>query len=215
MATKIPYMIGVKNLPDILGKIQQAAVPPTFNLDFLRDLGFKSSSDRGIIKMLKYLEMLDDSGVPKKPYHEFMDNTRGKKILADQLRHAYRDLFLANPTAHQDQQRKLKGWFKAKTGESESVAEKIAMTFRHLAKYADFNVADSISEVATMASHEEQSSCTSQIGGGGDEELATKKEKQAGTPMTLTYRLEINLPNTTDVSVYRAIFRALRDELVS
>lgn len=214
MATKIPYMITVKNLPAILGKIQQAAVPPTFNLDFLRDLGFKSSSDRGVIKMLKYLEMLDESGIPKKSYHEFMDNTRGKKVLANQLRHAYRDLFLSNPTAHQGQQRVLKGWFKAKTGEGESVAEKIATTFRHFAKYADFDAVDSTSEVA-MDSQEEQSSFASQVDGGGDEEPATKHKIQAGTPMTLTYRLEINLPNTTDVSVYRAIFRALREELVS
>lgn len=214
MDTKIPYMISVKNLPTILRKIQDAAVPPTFNLDFLRDLGFKSSSDRGIIKMLKYLDMLDDSGIPKTTYREFMDNTRGKKVLAKQLRHAYRDLFLANPTAHQGNQVKLKGWFKTKTGASESVAEKIATTFRHLAKYADFDAVDSISE-DVIDNQEKQLSSASEASGGGNEELATKETKQACTPMTLTYRLEINLPNTTDVSVYRAIFRALREELVS
>lgn len=213
MATKIPYMISKKNLPTILEKIQKAAVPPTFNLDFLRDLGFRSSSDRGIIKMLKYLKMLDESGVPTKPYHDFMDHTRGKRILADQLKHAYRDLFRANPAAHQSQQQTLKGWFKSKTGEGDSVSEKIAMTFRHLAKYADFDAIDSTPEVA-IERQEEQLSSVNQANRTGEEEPAMRERKE-NSPMTLTYRLEINLPNTTDGNVYRAIFRALREELIS
>lgn len=213
MTTKIPYMMSVKNLPDILKAIQQAATPSTFNLDFLRDLGFKSSSDRGIIKMLKYLGMLDESGIPKEPYRDFVDQTRGKRVLADRLKYAYHDLFVANPTAHQSQQQQLKGWFKSKTGESDSVAQKIAMTFRHLAKYADFDAVGSTSE-DTISHQEDRSSLAKQVDAGIGEDLTTKKEYD-NVPMTLTYRLEVNLPNSTDFRVYRAIFKALREELMS
>ena len=221
MASKIPYMISVKNLHGILTKIQRAGVPKTFNLDFLRDLGFKSSSDRGIIRLLKYLAMLDDTGVPQTPYREFMDDTKGKKVLANQLRHAYGDLFLSNPDAHKAKTGVLKGWFKTKTGEAEAVATKIATTFRHLAMYADFDAISSTSEVCADSQEElssvagQAASVAGQAGRGGKEESATEKSTQTETDLTLTYRLEINLPNTTDVRVFRAIFRALREELVS
>src|SRR5205807_2386823 len=93
MNTDVPYMISAKNLPAILDKVQKAGVPDAFGLDFLRDLGYTSSNDRGVIKVLKYLGMLDDSGRPQASYREFVDQTKAKAVLAQRLRAAYDDLF--------------------------------------------------------------------------------------------------------------------------
>ena len=210
METKVPYMSTVKNLPNILDRIQQAGAPEVFNLDFLRDLGFKSSNDRGVIKVLKYLGMLDDAGKPQTSYREFMNSAAAKGVLAKQLQSAYDELFLAKRTAHNDSPKMLKGWFQTKTGESEAVATKIATTFRSLATYADFEASSDIQD--HTADKTEQSDELS------NRESTPKNVSSPGqenVPMALTYRLEINLPNTTDVRVFRSIFRALKSELLS
>src|SRR5690349_9069108 len=114
--TNIPYVLSVSNLSKILDAIQRAAVPDTFNLDFLKDLGFTSSSDRPVIKVLKYLGMLDGSNKPLQPYRDFVDHNKSKIVLAERMRAAFDDLFTANPNAHEKTSDALKGWFKSKTG---------------------------------------------------------------------------------------------------
>jgi len=89
MDVEVPYMPSVKNLHRILDAIQNAGAPDAFGLDFLKDLGFTSSNDRSVIKLLKYLGFLDGSGKPLGPYREFMDHTKAKKVLAARVRHAY------------------------------------------------------------------------------------------------------------------------------
>ena len=76
MDTDVPRMPSVKNLHAVLDAIQKAAVPDAFGVDFLKDMGFTSSNDRSVIKVLKYLGMLDASGKPQNAYAEFMDNTK-------------------------------------------------------------------------------------------------------------------------------------------
>jgi hypothetical protein len=124
MDVNIPYVLSVTNLPKILDAIQKAAVPDSFNLDFLKDLGFTSSSDRPIIKLLKYLGMLDGSNRPLQPYRDFVDHNKSKAVLAERMRVAFDDLFISNPQAQSKPADALKGWFKSKTGVSDSVATK-------------------------------------------------------------------------------------------
>ena len=81
MDTNVPYLINIKNLHAILDAIQNAAVPESFNHDFLKDLGFTSSNDRSVIKILKYLGMLDAANRPQSSYREFVDHTKAKHVL--------------------------------------------------------------------------------------------------------------------------------------
>ena len=57
MDTDVPRMPSVKNLHPILNSIQKAAVPDAFGVDFLKDMGYTSSNDRSVIKVLKFLGM--------------------------------------------------------------------------------------------------------------------------------------------------------------
>ncbi len=133
MDINVPYMPSVKNLHVILDKVQHAAVPDAFGYDFLCDLGFSSSNDRSVVKMLKYLGFLDTSGRPQTSYREFVNPSKTKVILAERLRAAYDDLYVSNKKAHEMTVEQLKGWFKSKTGKGDAVAIKIATTFKTLA----------------------------------------------------------------------------------
>jgi hypothetical protein len=112
----VPYLPSVTNLLRILDKIQNAGVPEVFNIDFLRDLGFTSSNDRPVIKLFKYIGLLDASGRPQTAYRQFVDHTKAKKVLAARLRAAFDDLYLSDRDAHTRTVESLKGWFKTKTG---------------------------------------------------------------------------------------------------
>src|SRR5687768_738857 len=92
-------MPSVGRLHEILDKIQNAALPEAFGVDFLKDMGFTSSNDRSIIRVLKYLGMIDPAGRPQPSYREFMDHTKAKGVLASRLRATFDDLFTADKSA--------------------------------------------------------------------------------------------------------------------
>lgn len=121
MDDNVPYMNSVKKLHAMLDAIQNAGVPETFNKDFLVDLGFTSSYDTALIKVLRYLGMLDSSNKPQNSYRQFMDHTKAKKLLAEKIQTAFDDLYLSDKNAHTKQSNQLKGWFKTKTGSGDGV----------------------------------------------------------------------------------------------
>ena len=200
MDPNVPYLMTVKRLPQMMAKIQTAALPPSFTLDFLKGLGFTSSADRGIIKVLKYIGFVDANAKPLEPYRKYLDHTVSKKVLAQQLRASFDDLFFANKSADKTTAGELKGWFKTKTGLSEAVAEKIATTFKALADLGDFAPVDEQRPKETPNTEVRED---------------TKPDAKIGAldSIGLVYRFEIHPPDTQNIDTYRAIFRALREEL--
>jgi hypothetical protein len=208
MDQNVPYMPTTGKLHAILAGIQNAGAPEAFGIDFLKDLGFTSSNDRSVIKLLKYLGFLDSSGRPQQAYREFMDGSQAKLVLARQLRKTYDDLFLSDKDAHTKSVEKLKGWFKTKTGSGDAVSEKMARTFKSLASYADFSqntaeTADVKVPPSSTGKHEEDGETGNKI----------DRHKRKDSNLSFAYRIEIQLPDTTNVDTYRAIFKALREEL--
>ena len=232
MDSNVPYMPSSGNLHRIFDKMQNAGVPEVFSLDFLTDLGFTSSNDRPVIKLLKYIGFLDQSGRPQSSYREFMDQTRAKSILASRLRVAYDDLFRSDRDANTRTTTALKGWFKTKTGESEAVADKIATTFKALAAYADFSKAPDAQQnpVQPQANQSEGDPITSptittsssQAANGNSRPMPpinppaslSHQQRLNVADLGFVYRLEIHLRDTQNVETFRAIFRALREEMM-
>ncbi|MBU0622563.1 MAG: DUF5343 domain-containing protein [Gammaproteobacteria bacterium] len=214
MNSDVPYMVSVTNLHKILDAIQRAGAPEVFHLDFLKDLGFSSSNDRGAVKLLKYLGLLDESGRPLAPYREFMDHNHAKQVLAARLRIAFDDLFTADRLANTKSVENLKGWFKTKTGAGDAVAQKIASTFRTLATYADFS--SPATEQPTKETQAEETDSTSDTRDDSQSKLNAIMQGGAShkSQIGLVYRFEIHLPDTQNVDTYRAIFKALREELM-
>lgn len=205
MDIDVPYMPSVKNLSKILDSIQHAAVPQSFTYEFLRDLGFTSSNDRSIIKIFKYLGFLDAAGRPQTSYRDFVDHTKTKTILAERLEAAYDDLYTSNKKAHEKTVDELKGWFRSKTGKGDAVSSKMASTFKSLASYADFTKSKKSHQTQHQETPQEPPAPTK-----APEVPVIKGESKFG----LVYRLEIHLPDTQNIETYRAIFKALREELM-
>lgn len=190
--------------------IQKAGVPDKFSLQFLTTLGFKSTNDRPIVAVLKSLNFLDQNGVPTDFYKEYKNAAKGKLVLGRRISEAYGDIFLANEKAHTLKVDELKGIFAAATGKSDSVAIKMASTFKELCSIADFKIDLSEVHAEKIATQE-----TEQV---VNEVLSSNQvDKTVNVPLKspeFHYNIQIHLPVTKDITVYNAIFKSLRDHLM-
>jgi len=206
------YLTSTKNLKDILTAMQQAQAPKQFSVSFLHGLGYKSSSDRLIIGMLKSLGFLQPSGAPAPRYFEFLDQTQSGRVLAEAMREAYEDLFELNTNAQKMTRDQIKNKLKTLTqGQfSDDVLGKMATTFVAFADEADFDAV----EPAEPPSEADEA--------GQPEHQVAKDVPAARTPVGkegavrlggLVYNIQIQLPESRDPAVYDALFRSLRTHL--
>ena len=195
------YLSSNKNLPDFMGAIQKAAVPQRFTHGFLEVLGFKSTNDRAFIPMLKGLGFIDQNSVPTQAYKEFRNVSTAKRILARQIELAYPGLFTADETAQNLPDDSLKGKLTTLSGKDAAVVQKMASTFKALCSLADFANA---ATVADIKAEDEQQTVDSPA-------------MNLGTPppssLRFSHTIYINLPATTEIAVYDAIFKSLRENL--
>ena len=126
MAIPEAYVNNVGNLAKFLEEIRSAGVPDRVTFEFLKTLGFTSSNDRPIISVLKGIGFLDQNGSPTDAYKAYRDHNEGPKVLANSLRSAYADLFLANTKANDLPVDKLKGIIATKVSKGEQVVKLIA-----------------------------------------------------------------------------------------
>lgn len=128
--------------------------------------------------------------------------------MAAGLRDGWSDVFLSDERAHEKNATQLKSMFQSLTGKSEPVAEKMASTFRALCTLADFSAAGAASSVPTGPGQPDTDVGTI------TPVTAREAAEGAGRIVSLHSDVHVHLPPTTDVAVYTAIFRALREELL-
>lgn len=200
-----PYVSGYGLIPKLFGKIQEAAVPPKFTQDFMSTaLDLKSSSYRAMIPLLKKLGFIDQANVPTESYRAFRDSTQSGAIMAERLRGAYRQLFMANEYAWKLSKKDLQDKLKSMLGVGEDDANVlyIAGTFLELSKLAiwDGGTPKPKSEVKQGGESETL----------GEDSLGRTFRGNLG----LSYTINLNLPATTEIEVFNAIFKSLRENLL-
>ena len=200
MAIPTAYLTTTKNLTGILEQIQKGGVPPKFTYAHLKQLGFPSSADRPVIPVLKALGFLDEAGVPQERYRRFKDASNAKSVMAEGIREAYADVFAIDENANALGLDKLRGIFARLSGKGSSVTDKMAATFRALADQADF-AAPSAPTEEVIAEEVEQE--------------APKTKEHAAVSVDLHHDVHLHLPASTEIEVYDAIFRSLRENLLS
>lgn len=215
MAVPSTYMLSANHVPDIFEAIQQAGVPPRFTQEFLKSIGFASSSDRSVIGVLKSLGFLDQSGVPTARYRAYRNKAEAPYILAEAIREAYSDVFLANQNAQTLPAERVKGILATRVDKGDAVLKKMATTFRALASTAKWDRAPGEGSAAVADPDEpsdaEQPSTPQVLM--SDPQLEITRRSQS-VPLEYHYNIQIHLPSTKDVSVYNAIFKSLREHLL-
>ena len=204
------------SLSRFLGKIKTAGVPERVTFEFLKSLGFKSSNDRPIIPIMKAIGFLDGNGSPTDRYKSYRSNDGGR-VLATALREAYSDIFLAHEQAQDLELDELKGIIASKSTKGEATVLRIAKTFQTLAKAANFTEGETSVSNTNGAEDDTDTNADADVGttaaSPGDAQSVPRISVPGRQP-TFHYNIEIHLPTTTDITVYNAIFKSLRENLL-
>lgn len=200
-----PYVNAYGSIGTLFSEIQKASVPPKVTQDFLETvLGLKSSSHRALIPLLKRLGFIDAANVPTDAYRSYRDEVISKMIMAERLRGAYADIYRVNEYAHNLTKDELTAKLRALTGAAGDDPNIMAVvgSFMELRKLADFDSSPTARSKAAADEKDEPPAAAQRSSRGGAHALG------------LSYTINLNLPATTEIEVFNAIFRSLKEHLL-
>jgi hypothetical protein len=210
MADYPPYVDAYGSISKLFDAIIKAAVPPKFTQDFISTiLGLKSTSYRAMIPLLKRLGFIDQANVPTEAYKKYRDETLSRSVMANQIRSAYADLYKAHEYAQKLGPTELQGKLRTilGVGEDDATVPKVSGTFSALAKLADFE------NKGVPMTEEGKSQGFGNVQGTRPPD-GTEGHRGITTKFGLSYTINLNLPATTEVEVFNAIFKSLREHIL-
>jgi hypothetical protein len=205
-----PFMNATGLVPKIFDKIISASQPERFTQDFLKTkLGYDSGSSRPFIPSLKRLGFISTDGTPTPLYSKFRNEEERGKAMAQAIRHGYKEVFERNEYAHDLEKGKFKNLIIEMTGlePGDTMVNAIVGTFFALKSSAKFDAQDN-------AQDESKKKNIVLLENNGEDAPPPLPPRQPATGLNLSYTINLNLPETSDVEVFNAIFRSLKENLL-
>lgn len=208
MAAKtLPYVPSYGQIKRALDRIKSAETPPRFTQDYLATtLDMPGGTAKPVIPFLKRTGFLGTDGAPTELYKRFRNSGQRGGAAAEALKTGYRPLYQKNEYVHNAKDADVKGLVVQVTGaeENSKVVAATVGSFKALKSFADFSVA----AAASGAADETASGVNADAGGGAG------VPQLAGESLNLAYTINLHLPATSDVAVFNAIFKSLREHLL-
>lgn len=204
MSSSLPYVPSHGQVTKVLEKIRSASTPTRFTQDFLATkLDMKGGHARPVIPFLKRTGFLGSDGVPTELYKRYRNSASSGAAAAEALQIGYSPLYEINEYVHDAKDQELRGLIIQVTGsEPDSrVVQSIAGSFKALRAMADFSGAE-------MPSGEPEEAA------GPEREQPLTVPSSLGQ-LNLGYTINLHLPATSDVAVFNAIFKSLREHLIA
>lgn len=208
MSAKLPYLTTPGTIDNALAKVKVAATPPTFNNDFVNHkLQIKGGTGATIPPFFKKLGLVADNGTPTALYQRLRNPSTAGDAIAQAMRIAYRPLFEANEYAHELSDKELKGLVLQVTGleDGNRVTDLILSTFLRLKKHASFDGVEAEEDDGPQ----NDDSAYSRLKSGPIPAVSS-----AVPDFRIGYTINLNLPATTNLEVFDAIFQSLRKNLL-
>lgn len=201
-----PYMNAYGNVTKILNKIKEAKTPERFSQDYLDTvLGFSGGGAKPFIPLAKRIGLLNADGSPSELYSRFRNPAQSEAAMAEMLRKGYPEFYKRNEYAHALDKVGLQGLAMEATGldKSSDTLKAIVNTFEALNGFANFEL------LGTVPVEDDS--------GGLSEVLEAPRVRPSGTlgDLRFSHNIYINLPDTSDVEVFNAIFKAMKENLLS
>jgi hypothetical protein len=212
MAKNLPYVTSPTTLETMLEKIVAASVPERFTQDFVSTkLSMKGGTARAIIPFIKKMGFVASDGTPTELYKEFRNHTKSGGVVAKALKNVYGELYEMNEYAHDLKDSDLIGLIVQATGaeKNSAVVQKTSTTFKLLNKLADFDAEIESTEAEQKFNHETPTIQQIPITNHSHQPNSTTSEG-----INLSYTINLNLPATSDIEVFNAIFKSLKEHLL-
>lgn len=195
-----PYLPGYGSITKALERLKKASTPEKFSQDFLATkLDMKGGGPKQVIPYLKRIGFLRSDGTPTELYERFRNDTQSGAAAAEALRIGYRALYDVNEYIHDATDEELKGVIIQVTGSDEgsSTIKSILGSFKALRAFADF---DAVVETTVVDD--------------ATESPPTAHGTVLPEGLSIGYTINLHLPATSDVAVFNAIFKSLRENLL-
>lgn len=202
----LPYVTAPGNVTKALNGIISAATPERVSQDFVKTvLGIPGGSGNQMASYLRKIGLANPDGAPSDLYKQFRNEATRGTAAAAALRQGYVNLFKRNEYAHELPDAKLKGLVIEESGaESESAAVRnVVSCFKHLKAYASFKSAGTPTEQGPKVTKLPV-----------PHDLPSTRHSPNGVGLNLSYTINLNLPATSDIAVFNAIFQSLKENLL-
>jgi Family of unknown function (DUF5343) len=207
MPDSYAYIISNNKIEPILSRVRSAAKPERFTRETLATWGFTASNDRAMVGVMKGLGFITEAGAPTEVYDRLRDPNDWKYVLAERVRTAYSDLFAIDSNMNSAPEAEIKGAMLRITGKDEESVNRYYATFKTLVGLAKFDAKPSKTAAATAEPKIEPNPTVSPKA----DVQAVDSSRSRSTEFH--YNIQIHLPVTTDITVYNAIFRSLKENL--
>jgi hypothetical protein len=199
----LPYVPTPGTISKALTRIKAAQTPPRFDADYLaKTLAMPGGSPKPVIPFLKRTGFLNSDGTPTDLYKRFRNASQSGAAAAEALRIGYARLYEINEAIHDAKPADLKGAIVQVTGAEED-SRTVQLTI------ASFNALKGLADFKATAADPAEPDDGSDEGEGG----ATGDGALAGG-LKLGYTINLHLPATSDVAVFNAIFKSLKEHLI-
>ena len=210
---KLPYTTSPGSIEKALKAIQSAATPPTVSQDFVKTiLKIPGGSGNQIASYLRKVGFVNPDGSPSDLYKAFRNSATQGDSAAKALREGYKPLYVRNEYMHELSDEKLRGLIIEETGQGDdsSVVGLTMSSIKALKKFAKWH------EVKTKLDPGNEQVITveskSKNGSANGDDLGQIPPRRVG--LNLSYTINLNLPATSDVAVFNAIFKSLKENLL-
>ncbi|MEM5521546.1 DUF5343 domain-containing protein [Sulfitobacter sp. AS59] len=208
--TNLPYLASPGNIPKALDAIRRAPTPPKVTQDFVKTkLGIPGSSGDQITTFLKRIGLAETDGSPSDIYRG-LRTSDGGKALARAVKHGYKPLYDLNEYMHDCSEQELRDLVIQATGLASDARPVglILSCLRHLIDASDFDHTEGTTLQTNRPSERpDESAFREQV-----QQPATPKPQELG--LNIGYNINLNLPETTDIEVFNAIFKSLKEHLL-
>jgi hypothetical protein len=162
---------------------------------------------------LKKMGLVADDGTPTELYKQFRNEKKSPAAVAQCMRNLYSPLFAMNEKVYELADGEVRGLIvEATGGEKDSQVTKLTLaTFKALKEVADFSAPLSTSsETAITVSRTDPNDTPNPLPPRQPREF----ESLSGESVNLSYTINLNLPSTSDIEVFNAIFKSLKEHLL-
>jgi hypothetical protein len=205
-----PYTSSTGLLQQLFQKIKEATPPVRFTQDYLfTNLGFKKSGSTTLfIPFLKRIGFLSNDGSPTDVYKKFRnpDTKASGAAMAQSLKVGYSNLFNRNEYWFKKNREDLRNFLieVLELEQNSAPLKYLITTIETLKKYADFD-AEHVQEQAGAKDKQEKLV----------QEKGSKMKTSDLEGLNLSYTINLNLPETSDIKVFDAIFKSLKENLLN
>lgn len=204
MAT-LPYITAPGNIKKALTGIKSAATPGSVSQDFVKTiLKIPGGSGDQVTSFLKKIGFANSDGSPSDIYKRFRNSSTSGPAIAETLRIGYSALYKRNEYMHRLQDNRLKGLIIEETGQSDD-SRTVSLTLAAIKSLKNFASWDEV----PVKEEPEQSPPATPI------DVPQKfPNTVSGVGLNLSYTINLNLPATSDIAVFNAIFKSLKENLL-